>query len=101
MGSRKRQAIAKQVAEFKASLGGANDLGGMDDLFAQENARQERQREEHDATLRQKACESKNRYAFKSEAEDAIASCAEHGTIGLHAYRCPYCNGWHLTSKPE
>ncbi len=95
MGSRKRQAIAKQVAEFKASL------GGMDDLFAREDARQKRRDEEHDAALRRKTCESKNRYAYLSEAEDAIAACAEHGTCGLHAYRCPYCNGWHLTSKPE
>lgn len=95
MGSRKRQAIAKQVAEFKASL------GGLDDIFAQEDARQKRQREDHDAALRKKACESKNRYAFRSEAEDAIAACAAHGTYGLHAYRCPYCKGWHLTSKPE
>ena len=98
MGSRKRQAIAKQVAEFKASLGGANS---MDDIFAQEDARRKRRDEEHDAALRRKACESKNRYAFRSEAEEAIASCAEHGTTGLHAYRCPYCGGWHLTSKPE
>ena len=80
MGSRKRQAIAKQVAEFKASLGGANS---MDDIFAQEDARRKRRDEEHDAALRRKACES------------------EHGTTGLHAYRCPYCDGWHLTSKPE
>jgi hypothetical protein len=95
MGSRKRQAIAREVAEFKASL------GGMDDIFAKEDARTRQSEIEHDEALRRKACESKNRYAHLSEAQDAIDACAEHGTSGLHAYRCPYCNGWHLTSKPQ
>ena len=70
MGSKKRSAWQKQKAEFAASL------GGMDDLFASENAR---------------------RY----EAELTAAECAEHGAPPLHVYHCPYCNGWHLTSKGE
>ena len=74
--------------------------GGLDDLFEAEGERVERAAEEHDAAVRRKACESKNRYASRSDAEEAIASCAAHGTRGLHCYRCPYCNGWHLTSKP-
>ena len=49
----------------------------MDDVFAREEQRRRDQDAEHDAALRRKACESKNRY------------------------RCPYCNGWHLTSKPQ
>lgn len=94
MGSRKGSARAKELAAFKAGL------GGMDDLFAREGDRLERDAEERERALRWKACESKNRYASRAEAEDAIASCAEHGTAGLHAYRCPHCHGWHLTSKP-
>ena len=83
MGSRKGSAKAKQIARFKAGL------GGMDDLFAKEEA------------LRRKACESKNRYASRMEAEDAIRSCEEYGRRGLRCYKCPHCNGWHLTSKGE
>ena len=57
MGSKKRSAWQKQKAEFAASL------GGMDDLFASENARSQRHDEERAAALRHKACERKNRYA--------------------------------------
>ena len=55
MGSKKRSAWQKQKAEFAASL------GGMDDLFASENARSQRHDEERAAALRHKACERKNR----------------------------------------
>ena len=95
VGSKKRSAWQKQKAEFAASL------GGMDDLFASENARSQRHDEEHAAALRHKACERKNRYASRYEAELTAAECAEHGAPPLHVYRCPYCNGWHLTSKGE
>ena len=76
VGSKKRSAWQKQKAEFAASL------GGMDDLFASESARSQRHEEERAAARRHKAC-------------------AEHGAPPLHVYRCPYCNGWHLTSKGE
>lgn len=95
MGSKKRSSWSKQKAEFNASL------GGMDSLFASEGERQQKKRAEKEAALRKKACESKNRYMSKSEAEAAISACASYGTTGLHSYRCPYCDGWHLTSKPE
>lgn len=95
MGSKKRSNWAKQKAEFNASL------GGMDGLFTNEEKRKKQHAEEKEAALRRKSCESKNRYASKYEAECAIASCADYGTTGLHTYRCPYCNGWHLTSKPQ
>ena len=83
MGSKKRSAWQKQKAEFAASLGG------------------QRHDEERAAALRHKACERKNRYASRYEAELTAAECAEHGAPPLHVYRCPYCNGWHLTSKGE
>ena len=69
--------------------------------FTREREREDRLDAEHEAALRRKACESKNRYSSKAEAEDTIAACAEHGRRGLSAYRCPYCNGWHLTSHPR
>lgn len=94
MGSKKRSSWQKQKAEFNASL------GGMDSVFAREEQRTRRtdaKREEHRRT---KACESKNRYSSRSEAMATIAECEAHGTYGLQAYKCPYCNGWHLTSHP-
>lgn len=99
MGSKKRAAWAKQKAEFDAQLGGSGR--GFDDIFAREEQRRAEASEKRESALRNKACESKNRYAFLSDAEEAIELCALHGTKGLHAYRCPYCNGWHLTSKPR
>ena len=97
MGSRKPSARAKRRADFEAQLGG---LDGMGDLFAREDARSERAQREHEAALRKKSCESKNRYATRAEAEEAIAACAAYGRRGLHCYRCDYCDGWHLTHKP-
>ena len=94
MGSRKPSANAKRVQQFKSQL------GGLDNLFDSEHRREERLSEEKEAARRQKSCESKNRYPSKTEAQLAIASCAEHGTKGLSTYRCPYCKGWHLTSHP-
>ena len=98
MVSRKRSAQAKRVAAFKESLydGGA----GADAAFERERVQSEERARQHEAALRRKACESKNRYACESDARAAIQSCADHGTTGLHAYRCPYCKGWPLTSKP-
>ena len=94
MGSRKPSANAKRVQQFKSQL------GGLDDVFASELDRNAKISKNKEAARRQKSCESKNRYATKDEAQLAIASCAEHGTKGLSSYRCPYCNGWHLTSHP-
>lgn len=94
MTSRKGAAKARQRAAFEA---GAGDLG---DLFAREECRRAEASAAREAALRLRACESKNRYASLADAEEAIASCAAYGTRGLHAYRCPHCSGWHLTSKP-
>lgn len=94
MGSRKQSARAKQIAQFKASL------GGMDDVFEREEQRREEGSRQREEALRAKACESKNRYASRQEAEEVIAWCAERGKRGLQCYRCDYCKGWHLTSHP-
>ena len=94
MGSRKPSAKAKQVAAFRSQL------ADLSDPFVREETRRKRISREKEAALRKKACESKNRYSSQSEARVVIEECAAHGTTGLHAYRCPYCDGWHLTSKP-
>lgn len=95
MTSRKRSARARQREEFESQRDGA------DDLFAREAAAQAKRERQHDEALLKKACTSKRRYASHIEAEDAAAWCADHGRTGLRIYRCPYCGGWHLTSKPE
>lgn len=94
MTSRKRSAWAKETAAFRAELG-----DGLDDLFDREQQRKHDDAEAKAEAMRRKACESKQRYRCRDEAEAAIASCAEHGVRGLRAYRCPHCGGWHLTSK--
>ena len=94
MGSRKPSANRKRVAQFKS------ELGGLDDLFDSERRREERLADDKEAAQRLKSCESKNRYASRSEAQQAAAACAEHGARKLGVYRCPHCDGWHLTSHP-
>lgn len=90
MGSRKRSARARRVAEFKASLAGPDPLA---DAFG-------RGAEGRQEALRRKACTSKRRYASRSEAEEVIAARAAEGVRGLRCYRCPHCDGWHLTHRP-
>ncbi len=95
MSSRKPSARAKRVASFMA------ERGSMDEAFeraARDQADLASRREE---ARYERGCASKNRYATRAEAQDAIAACAEHGRRGLHCYRCSYCGGWHLTSKPR
>ena len=94
MGSRKRSARMAQREAFEASLG--DELGGV---FAREDERRAQQAEKREEALRYKACERKKRYATEADARDAIRSCERHGSRDLHCYRCPYCDGWHLTHK--
>ena len=98
MASKKRAAWSRQKEEFRSRLG--ESRGGYDDLFAAEDRRCDEAAIAHEADLRVKACESKNRYAHLDEAEEALAWCTSRGRRGLSIYECPYCNGWHLTSKP-
>ena len=91
MGSKKRSAWQKQKAQFAASLGEGDllaelGLGGDSD---------------HDPFARESAARAARDEASRYEAELTAAECAEHGAPPLHVYKCPYCNGWHLTSKPE
>ena len=95
MASRKKSAQAKQKTLFEAQLGTSD----FSDLFAAEERRREQGNLEREAALRYKACERKNRYVSRAEAEAAISACEDYGTRGLHCYKCEYCKGWHLTSK--
>ena len=94
MSSRKPSANAKRVQQFKSQL------GSLDDVFSYEERRNRDATSRKEAARRSKACQSKNRYSSYGEAQMAIADCAAHGTTGLRAYECPYCDGWHLTSHP-
>ena len=95
MGSRKPSAKKRQVEAFRSQLGGYD--------AAYERIKRDRAKldERREAGYRAKSCESKNRYATRAEAQDAIATCAAYGRTGLSSYRCPYCKGWHLTSHPQ
>ena len=95
MGSKKRSARAREVAAFKAQL------GGLDDAYDRARSDFDRMDERRDAARRERGCERKQRYATRADAEQAIADCAAWGTRGLHCYRCAYCHGWHLTSHPR
>ena len=47
-------------------------------------------------------CGRKMRYVSESEAlRVALISLRKNDATMLRAYRCPYCNGWHLTSKDK
>lgn len=98
MGSRKRSARQRQTAQFREQLLGRDD--GLGAAFARERARDEGLEQCKEDLRRERSCESKQRYRSRSEAQDAIDACAEHGTVGLSCYRCSYCHGWHLTSHP-
>lgn len=99
MGSRKRSARARQIEEFKSQL--SDGLGDFDDVFAAEEARARKREEDHEAALRYKSCESKNRYDSRAEAQAALDRCADFGRRGLSIYHCERCGGWHLTSHPH
>ena len=62
MASKKPSAKAKRINEFKAQL------GGLDDLFEREEQRKEDLSARKEAALREKSCESKNRYSSYDEA---------------------------------
>ncbi len=97
MASKKRSAWSRQKAEFSASL---DPFASLDGVFAREGARRGRMEAEKNAARKRKACDSKNRYSSRAEAEENLAWCEENGRTGLSIYRCPYCDGWHLTSHP-
>lgn len=97
MGSKKRTAQQRQRDDFRAQLAEGT---GLDSLFVREADRRQEDARQRDEARREKACTSKNCYDTREEAQTAIIWCADRGRRGLHAYRCPYCHGWHLTSHP-
>lgn len=103
MKSKKRSSWAKEAAAFKSSLndGWDSDFGAVDDLFAQEAQREKDLKQASKKAQRTKACESKNRYDTKAEAEEVLAYRESQGARGLHVYKCDFCDGWHLTSHEQ
>jgi len=101
MCAKKRANWSKQKADFQSRLGGGGSLDAFDDIFAREEHRRGEAALRRESELRVKACESKNRYAHLDEAEEALDWCESRGKRGLSIYECPYCGGWHLTSKPR
>jgi hypothetical protein len=51
--------------------------------------------------LNQKMCLNKRRYPNrkKAELERKIINMRSSGEELKRSYHCPYCRGWHLTSK--
>ena len=94
MASRKPSARAKRQAAFRSELFGA------DDAFGREERRMDELDRQRERARVERSCTSKRRYATYADAQDALAACAEHGRRGLSIYKCPHCNGWHLTSHP-
>lgn len=103
MKSKKRSSWAKEAAAFKSSLndGWDSDFDAVDDLFAQEAQREKDLKQAHKDSLRTKACNSKNRYGTKAEAEEVRAHRESQGVRNLQVYKCEYCDGWHLTSHGQ
>lgn len=46
-------------------------------------------------------CGRKRRYGSEGAALVYASRCVAHGAPALRAYKCPYCDGWHLTSQPR
>ena len=46
-----------------------------------------------------KICFSKTRYSTKEEANKTADYIYETENVMLYVYRCPICNGFHLTKK--
>lgn len=45
-------------------------------------------------------CLRKVRHETQAEANEAIRKAqAERGVSFMRSYRCPHCNGWHLTKR--
>ena len=103
MPSKGRSSWKRQAADFKRQLGGIGKgrFDPLDNAFGREAMRRADRDAMHEAERREKACTSKNRYDTEGEALEAIEACMRHGRRNLRHYRCPYCDGWHLTSRPQ
>lgn len=53
--------------------------------------------------IRRRQCKSKKVYADEGQAAAAIRLMDQRGIArtGLHAYKCPFGNHWHVGRKPK
>lgn len=70
--------------------------------------RGERERKKRDKVVTSKygmdahsACGRKKRYETEMDAMARVNMSKLIAGVSLRAYKCPYCDGWHLTSKPK
>jgi hypothetical protein len=52
----------------------------------------------HATVDRRRMCYAKRRFACRGKAANAAVTIRRGGGPAMHAYRCPLCRGWHLTS---
>lgn len=96
MASNKRSARAKQRAAFEAGFDG----NAMGDLFTRERERKDRLDAEHEAALRRKACESKNRYSSKAGSGERYSRMAPSTAPGPFSLPLPLLQ-WMAPHKPS
>lgn len=56
-------------------------------------------REYGDLSREEKMCTTKQRYSSETAAIHKIIFQTRVSGKPLRAYKCPYCNGWHITSS--
>lgn len=53
-------------------------------------------------SISERNCQRKVRHPTHAKALRSAARIAGKARVRhLHAYRCPHCNGWHLTKKAQ
>lgn len=87
----RRKAVQRQVKQSK-----------------QKRLQEDKEREKRDSMMRSTygnvahwMCGAKIRYESESDALARAARSAYHGAPLLRAYKCPYCDGWHLTKRKD
>ncbi|MCA9343589.1 hypothetical protein KC947_01395 [Candidatus Saccharibacteria bacterium] len=54
-------------------------------------------------SIEKKNCKNKTRYSNDASAQEALKRINQNKTLGKprRVYKCPVCNGWHLSSKAK
>ena len=48
---------------------------------------------------RERNCRQKRRYTFRDDAKGEAKRLGRLNRVKLGVYRCPVCDGWHLTKR--